>query len=108
MIDLQELCIQQDRLTWVLYSDLVCLNYDGNIIDASVVALTAALRNGKQCLASDRRGVQYNQTDTVHAVQLPSVAADSESGNPVIDPDTKRSLPIKCLPVATTFSIFDG
>ena len=32
---------------WVLYCDLICVNYDGNLLDACVTALTAALRNGQ-------------------------------------------------------------
>lgn len=29
---------------WVLYCDLICLDYDGNLLDACVTALIAALR----------------------------------------------------------------
>ena len=32
---------------WVLYCDLMCLNYDGSLIDACVTALIAALKNGE-------------------------------------------------------------
>ena len=35
------------QLVWVLYCDLLCLDYDGNITDACVLALLAALKNGK-------------------------------------------------------------
>ncbi|KAI2569162.1 exosome component 8, partial [Homo sapiens] len=31
---------------WVLYCDLICLDYDGNILDACTFALLAALKNG--------------------------------------------------------------
>jgi len=31
---------------WVLYCDLICLNFDDNLLDACVTALTAALHNG--------------------------------------------------------------
>ncbi|KAG2226974.1 hypothetical protein INT45_006381 [Circinella minor] len=40
---LESLCIEQGKAVWVLYADIVCLNYDGNILDASLLALTAAL-----------------------------------------------------------------
>jgi len=33
-----------------LYCDLLCLDYDGNITDACVLALLAALKNGKNYL----------------------------------------------------------
>ena len=32
---------------WVLYCDLLCLDYDGNVTDACVLALLAALKNSK-------------------------------------------------------------
>ena len=35
-----------DQACWVLYCDLVCLNYDGNLLDACATALVAALGNG--------------------------------------------------------------
>ena len=38
------------QLVWVLYCDLLCLDYDGNITDACVLALLAALKNGKNYL----------------------------------------------------------
>lgn len=31
----------------MLHADIVCLNYDGNILDASLLALTTALKNCK-------------------------------------------------------------
>lgn len=35
------------QLAWVLYCDLICLDCDGNILDACTFALLAALKNGK-------------------------------------------------------------
>ena len=35
------------QFAWVLYCDLVCLDYDGNLYDACSIALTAALKNGR-------------------------------------------------------------
>ncbi|KAI9481036.1 MAG: exosome complex component RRP43-like protein [Benjaminiella poitrasii] len=44
---LESLCIEEGKAVWVLYADIVCLNYDGNILDASLLALTAALKDLK-------------------------------------------------------------
>lgn len=33
------------QLCWVLYCDIMCLDYDGNILDACIIALLAALKN---------------------------------------------------------------
>lgn len=46
-IDLKQLCIAKEKLVWILYCDLTCIDYDGSILDASVVALCAALRSCK-------------------------------------------------------------
>lgn len=42
-LDLTELCCVRERLAWVLYCDIVCLDHDGCVVDAAVVALVAAL-----------------------------------------------------------------
>lgn len=44
ILDLSSLCIQKGKSAWVLYADLACLNADGNLFDASVLALSLALR----------------------------------------------------------------
>ncbi|KAJ9102584.1 hypothetical protein QFC21_002985 [Naganishia friedmannii] len=45
VLPLSALCIEPKRAAWVLYVDLVCINYDGNAFDASVLAVMAALRD---------------------------------------------------------------
>uniref|UniRef100_A0A8C4QB90 Ribosomal RNA-processing protein 43 n=1 Tax=Eptatretus burgeri TaxID=7764 RepID=A0A8C4QB90_EPTBU len=47
LVSLEDLCIQKGKLVWVLYCDLECLDYDGNVLDACSIALLAALRNGQ-------------------------------------------------------------
>lgn len=46
-IDLKDLCIEKEKLVWVLFCDISCLDYDGSILDAAVIALVAALRSCK-------------------------------------------------------------
>lgn len=45
-IELKDLCIAKDKLAWCLYADLICLDYDGSLLDACLLALVAALKNG--------------------------------------------------------------
>lgn len=45
-INLEDLCIAVDRLAWVLYCDLLCLNHDGCLTDACVLAIVSALQTG--------------------------------------------------------------
>ncbi|NWX15227.1 EXOS8 protein, partial [Aegotheles bennettii] len=81
----EDLCIANGKLAWVLYCDIICLDYDGNILDASAFALLAALKN----------------------VQLPSVTINEETGLSEVDFKQKNPLIIRKLPVATSFAIFD-
>lgn len=46
-IDLKQLCIAREKLVWTLFCDITCIDYDGSVLDASVVALCAALRSCK-------------------------------------------------------------
>ena len=46
-INLEDLCILEGKFVWVLYIDLTCLNYGGNILDVSVKAMISALKNDK-------------------------------------------------------------
>lgn len=47
LIDMKQLCIANDKLAWVIYCDLICLDHDGGIIDACVAVMSAALRTGQ-------------------------------------------------------------
>jgi exosome complex component RRP43 len=44
-LPLTTLSIEQGKSVWVLYVDATCINYDGNVFDATLLAMTAALRN---------------------------------------------------------------
>ncbi|KAH9958231.1 ribosomal protein S5 domain 2-type protein [Russula dissimulans] len=45
VLPLSALCIQPERAAWVLYLDATCINYDGNVFDAALIAMVAALKN---------------------------------------------------------------
>lgn len=86
MINTQQLCIAHDKLAWVLYCDFICLDHDGAILDACVIALSAALRT----------------------VTLPEVIYNTENGEITVNEDNRSHLAINSVPVATTFCSFDG
>jgi len=44
-LSLSDLCIEPGKVAWVLYIDIYCLNYDGNIFDAASIAMITALFN---------------------------------------------------------------
>jgi exosome complex component RRP43 len=43
-LDLSDLCIVTGASSWVIYADLMCLNFDGNLADCALLALMQALR----------------------------------------------------------------
>lgn len=84
-LDLKDLCIVQDHLAWVLYLDIICLNQDGNLLDACIAASIAALK----------------------VTELPSVTFNSENGEKIVDLSKRKKLNVKKLPVSTTIAIFE-
>merc|ERR1712098_55898 len=66
--------------------DLVCLDHSGNISDASVSALTSALKT----------------------VTLPSVVVDAETEEVVVNTNNRKKLTLQKLPISTTFAIFNS
>ncbi|KAG8584979.1 hypothetical protein GDO81_004851 [Engystomops pustulosus] len=85
IIQKEDLCIAKGKLAWVLHCDLICLDYDGNLLDACVIALVAALRN----------------------VRLPSVQISEDTGLAQVQLSSKSPLNILKSPVSTSFAVFD-
>jgi hypothetical protein len=51
IISASSLVIEPGKAVWVLYVDATCVNYDGNVFDAALVAMIAALRNSMSTLS---------------------------------------------------------
>ncbi|CAF4936435.1 unnamed protein product [Pieris macdunnoughi] len=85
-IDLKDLCIVSDKLAWVLYCDMVCLDNDGSIIDACITTLITSLKS----------------------LSLPAVSFDVETEEVKVDISNKTSLKVTGLPVATSFAIYQS
>lgn len=49
-IDLKDLCIVPDKLAWVVYCDMVCIDHDGSLVDACIIALIASFKTCKYIL----------------------------------------------------------
>ncbi|KAI9028955.1 exosome complex component RRP43-like protein [Phycomyces nitens] len=67
VVPLESLCIESGKAVWTLYADIVCLNYDGNIIDASLLALVTALKNLSlpKASVSPLMAVEADPTETI-------------------------------------------
>ena len=81
---MKALCIVPDRLAWVIYLDIICLNQDGNLLDAALAAGIAALK----------------------VTTLPEVIYNVESGEKVVNPLKRQQLNVKKLPLSTTIAVF--
>jgi len=84
ILDLQQLCICVDKLVWVLSCDIYCLNYDGSVLDACLVALLSALQT----------------------VKLPEVKYDKDTEEINVI-ESYSLLKINNLPVSSTFGVFN-
>ncbi|CAH0628838.1 unnamed protein product [Chrysodeixis includens] len=83
-IDLKDLCIASDKLAWVLYCDMVCMDNDGGLVDACLIALMASLKT----------------------LSLPTVTYDSETEEITVDTSVTTKLNVHGLPVATSFAMY--
>ncbi|KAF7284852.1 hypothetical protein GWI33_021495 [Rhynchophorus ferrugineus] len=84
-INLEQLCIFPDKIAWCLYADIICLDYDGSLIDACALALISCLK----------------------VVTLPEVEYDPGLDKQQVNLEKRSPLNISCTFVATTFAIFD-
>jgi len=83
-VDLRDLCPVAGRSAWVLYLDVICLDHDGNLRDAAVAALMAALGS----------------------LKLPTVVFDSEMEQISVTKDLS-CLPMNSRAVSCSFCVFD-
>ncbi|KAK1922907.1 ribosomal protein S5 domain 2-type protein [Papiliotrema laurentii] len=78
------LCIRPGKAVWAIYIDVVCINYDGNAFDATVLAVMAALRN----------------------TRLPRANWNDETSKVVCVRDETYPLPLGRIPLSCSFGIF--
>jgi len=85
-VDLEDLCILERKAVWVLKCHLICLDDDGNLFDACVLAFTSALRD----------------------LKLPSDIVLPEDGVVrIMSPKHEKPVRTRFSPVALTFGLFD-
>ncbi|RKP00976.1 hypothetical protein CXG81DRAFT_7039, partial [Caulochytrium protostelioides] len=93
VVDTQALCIARGKAVWVLYVDIVCLNYAGHALDGAAAALYLALAD------TTIPPVSYDPfSDEVHLV--PPSSASRET--------SPMRLTLKRPFVASTFAVLFG
>ena len=96
------LCIEPAKAVWVLFIDAICINYDGNVLDATLLAMIAALKN------SERVPRYANPFVHIPEAQLPKATFNEETGSTICSRKQKQHLDMKRTPVSTSFGIFDS
>ncbi|KAJ7707738.1 ribosomal protein S5 domain 2-type protein [Mycena rosella] len=86
IIPLKSLVIHSSKAVWVLYVDATCINYDGNVFDAALIAMVAALRN----------------------TLLPKATYNIETGLTSCSRTVTTPLQILKTPVCMSFGVFDA
>jgi exosome complex RNA-binding protein Rrp42 (RNase PH superfamily) len=91
MMDLNSLCISSGKAVWVLTVDVVVLAFDGNVADAALIALVAAVADTRlPATRVDDLGVVTMMASPVSAVSMGGVlcplSAVRVAGDWVTDP----------------------
>jgi len=85
-LDPAKLCIAPGKSCWVIYIDVVCINFDGTAFDAAVMAVMAALRN----------------------TRLPRATYNPDTAQTLCSRTETYPLPLGRLPLACSFGVFDS
>jgi len=97
VIDCSRLCVLSGQLAWILYCDVVCLDLDGNLLDACLLSVMAALSTTT---------LPEVTMDAVTKVVAVKTGGGGGGGG---EQEVKRwSLGVQDIPVSSSFSIFDG
>eukprot|EP00808_Paulinella_micropora_P019448 g41932.t1 len=120
-IELSELCVETGKAVWVIYADVVCLNCDGNLRDASLLAVLAALRDLRlpAVRLNDQGRVEYvesyqqqlarRQQRRQQALEAGSVGSGSTlPGASASGVWAGRSLQVHHIPLPTSFAQIEG
>ena len=107
-LDLKKLCIKEGEKVWMLIIDLVTINHDGNLFDASALAAIAALKNMK--FPEYKDGVINNKKKTDKKLELTdiplSVTVSKIGDKFIVDPDSEEEKAVDAR--LTVASLSDG
>lgn len=101
MLPLKYLCIHPGKLAWVLYNDATCVNDDGNVFDAALIAMVTALKKSMALVS----------LQDVNLIILKRRCRSSHTANTLIVQHilvkTMSALDLKRLPIPMSFGIFE-
>ena len=91
-IDFKKLCIREGEKVWMIFLDIYPINDDGNLIDASVLASLAALKNAKMPKVEDDKVVHGEFShEKLKLSKLPvTITCGKIMDKIIIDPNSKE------------------
>ncbi len=105
-IDFKKLCVTPGEKAWILVIDIVTVNDEGNLFDASALAAMAALQDARFPKVNEKGIIDYHEKtkEKVHLSSKPvSVTILKIGGNFIVDPTTEEETVYDSrLSVATT------
>ncbi|KZT37493.1 hypothetical protein SISSUDRAFT_1071149 [Sistotremastrum suecicum HHB10207 ss-3] len=84
-LDPTSLCIRPGKAVWTIYLDAICINYDGNVLDAALLAMVAALR----------------------ITRLPAASYNEETNKTTCTRQNSVPLQLRNTPYICSFGLFD-
>jgi len=86
ILSTKSLCIHSGKFVWVLYIDATCINYNGNVFDATLLAMVSALKN----------------------VRLPKATYHEETNHVTCSRKIREPLSLSGIPISSSFGVFDS
>ena len=102
VVDLRELCIRRGGFVWAAHLDVYCLEHDGSVFDAALLAAVAALRD----LAIPAASVSRDGRACCRAADAAPAAPGEADDRLAVHPHAALSL--KRVPLSLTCGTFDG
>ncbi len=101
-LDLKELCIEEREKVWLIFLDIHILDYNGNLFDASELALTTALKHGHLPKYEDEKIHHKEEGEKIPLKKLPIENTFAKIGDKImLDPCLEEE---KSLDARITFS----
>jgi exosome complex component RRP43 len=98
----KSLGIRSGKSAWVLYVDATCINYDGNLFDATLTAMVAALKNSMHWFH-----IAHYLSENF-AARLPEASYDEELERTTCSRKSTIPLQLTKTVVSSSFGLFDS
>ncbi len=96
IIDMKDLCIEENEKVWGVFVDLEVLDYDGNLFDACSIAALAAVMNGNLPATCPKTGIEVYKEDKPLPLKMENASFNTTfvkiDGHVMVDPSLYEEL----------------